>query len=682
MLAGKSFALLVLSACVLGLDAVHNHAQVTPIGKVVELMTDMAAKGEAMKKEEEVKFSAFSRWCVDQSRTKSNEIKQASATMEQLEASIEKSASTIKSLTSRIDELSEDVGRWNKDMKSIAEIRQRESVDFKATAADYGESVDALVQAIAVLKKQAFNRPQAELVQSLVQVRDLRMMPASAKKALTAFLQQAEPDERLFYEAPEAHGYEFQSGGVVDMLEKLRSEFRTKKTELEMEEKNAQHAFEQLTQQLTDNIENAEHEMSQKTVLRGETQKAKAEAEGDLALTTKDRDEDQKYLDDTTALCTLKTSDFESRQKLRAQEIEALHKAIEIISSHAVAGAGDAHLPALLQIQARRAHATILAQLRGDSRDPVQDRVAAFLSERARRSGSGLLSELSRHVASDPFTKVKKLIKDLIVKLMEEATAEMEHKGWCDSELASNKVTRDSRSADVMSLKSEIEDLTATIASLGQDIADLADAIKEIDTSVAKAIEDRTASKATNEQTIKEAKEAQIAVEQAIAVLKDYYAESSKATVLAQQTPDVDAPETFDKPYQGMMPEGGNVADFLEVVLTDFARLESETSSAEAQESDAHDKFLFEAKKDKALKENESQHKASTKVAKESELRSAEEELKMNQEQLDKAIAYFEKLKPSCVESGISYDDRVKRREEEIQSLQEALKILAGTDIE
>lgn len=681
MPAGMPLRCVVLSTIAYGAGAVSHAQTVTPITKVVELLKSMAAKGEAMKKEEEVKFSAFARWCTDQTATKKSEIKEGSARMEQLDASIMKASSTITSLSSRVAELNEDVGRWKADSKSISALRQKEAVDFHATAADYGESIDALTQAIAVLKKQAYSRPQAEFLESLVQVRDMRMLPSSAKKALTAFLQNAQPDDRLFNEAPQAHGYEFQSGGVVDMLEKLKDEFRTKKSELEIEEKNAQHAFELMSQQLTDNIEDAEHEVSQKSALRGETQKVKAEAEGDLAVTTKDRDEDQKYLDDMTGLCSMKSRDFESRQKLREQELEALSKAIEIISSKSVAGAGEAHLPALLQIQAKRAQSAVLAQLRGDLQGPLQDRVAAFLAERAHRSGSNLLSELSRHVASDPFTKVKKMIKDLIVKLMEEATAEMEHKGWCDAELASNKVTRDSKSADVLALKSTIEDLTATIASLGQDIADLADAVKDIDAAMAKAIEDRASSKAANEQTIKEAKDAQVAIEQAIAVLKDYYAESSQATAFVQQMPDLDAPETFDKPYQGMMPEGGNVADFLEVILTDFARLEAETASTEQEELTAHEKFLFEAKKDKALKENESKHKAASKVDKESELRSTEEELKMTQEQLDKAVAYFDKLKPSCVESGVTYEERVRRREEEIQSLQEALKILAGTDI-
>jgi len=90
---------------------------------------------------------------------------------------------------------------------------------------------------------------------------------------------------------------------------------------------------------------------------------------------------------------------------------------------------------------------------------------------------------------------------------------------------------------------------------------------------------------------------------------------------------------------------------------------------------------MFESKKDKALKEGESKLKSQTKTDKESALAQAQTDLKTTQEQLDKALEYFEKLKPTCVASGITYEERVKRREEEIVSLQEALKILAGTDL-
>merc|ERR1712203_1231198 len=205
---------------------------------------------------------------------------------------------------------------------------------------------------------------------------------------------------------------------------------------------------------------------------------------------------------------------------------------------------------------------------------------------------------------------------------------------------------------------------------------------KELEANMASATEERLASKAKNEQTIQEAKEAQAAVQHAMEVVKAYYAKSAEATALVQQSPAEDAPETFVKPYKGLLPEGGNVVDFLEVILTDFTRLETETTDDEASEDSHYKDFMFESKKSKALKENETKHKTAKKTDKESALHFAEDELKTTKEQLADAVAYYEKLKPSCVDSGISYEERVKRREEEIQSLQEALKILSGTDVD
>merc|ERR1719428_2825429 len=120
---------------------------------------------------------------------------------------------------------------------------------------------------------------------------------------------------------------------------------------------------------------------------------------------------------------------------------------------------------------------------------------------------------------------------------------------------------------------SEIEELTAEIAKLTQDISDLQAAVQELDEAMAKATEDRQASKEKNTQTIKEAKEAQEAVSQALAVLKDFYAKAGEATALAQQSPGEDAPESFDEPFKGQQAEGGGVIDFLEVISADFARL-------------------------------------------------------------------------------------------------------------
>merc|ERR1719199_158461 len=304
--------LILLAGISAAKEVTRAQSGVTPIQKVLTLMEEMKAKGIAAKNDEETKFSAFAQWCTNTKDAKNGEIGAGNQKMETLSAEIEKARVLINQLTDRILELEEDVGRWKTDEKSATTVRDAERADFTATVTDYTESIDAVSGAISVLKKREADKSQA----ALIQVSSLKLVPVASKKALAAFLQ----GDGLDYSAPEANAYEFQSGGVVDMLEKLNDEFSSKKTELEKEELGAQQGFEQISQQLHDNIENAEFEISKKTKHRADTQQSKAEQEGDLAQTTADRDEDQKYLDKTTALCTQKTSDFESRQKLRAEK--------------------------------------------------------------------------------------------------------------------------------------------------------------------------------------------------------------------------------------------------------------------------------------------------------------------------------------------------------------------------
>merc|ERR1719159_1895877 len=106
------------------------------------------------------------------------------------------------------------------------------------------------------------------------------------------------------------------------------------------------------------------------------------------------------------------------------------------------------------------------------------------------------------------------MIKDLIVRLMEEANEEAEHKGWCDTELSTNEQTRKEKTAAVETLHAEIDELKASIAKLTQEITDLTAEIAEIDKAVAEATAIREEEKATNEQTVKDSVEAQTAFDE------------------------------------------------------------------------------------------------------------------------------------------------------------------------
>merc|ERR1712232_608908 len=257
--------------------------------------------------------------------------------------------------TKEIAELDEDITIWKGDIKAATKVREIEKADYDALHKDYSESIDALQRAIAVLKKQAYDRKQASFVQ-VSALKKLNLIPADAKKAIDLFLMQ--DPEGLAVSAPEANAYDFQSSGIIEMLEKLLDKFIDERTTLEKEEMNSKHAYDMLMQDLKAQIAQATQDRDEKAETKAADLQAKADATGDLKDTTTTMLADKKYLADLTATCEQKASDFESRQQLRADEIVAIEKAIEIISSGAVAGNAEKHLPSLIQ------KASALAQLR------------------------------------------------------------------------------------------------------------------------------------------------------------------------------------------------------------------------------------------------------------------------------------------------------------------------------
>merc|ERR1719238_102000 len=117
----------------------------------------------------------------------------------------------------------------------------------------------------------------------------------------------------------------------------------------------------------------------------------------------------------------------------------------------------------------RGSRGVAFVQLRGQDGSPNQLRVAAWLHEQGERLNSRVLSALAIQARDDPFAKVKKMINDLITRLMEQANEEADHKGWCDTELSTNEQTRREKSAAVEGLHSEIDGLSSSIAQLGDE---------------------------------------------------------------------------------------------------------------------------------------------------------------------------------------------------------------------
>merc|ERR1719436_915373 len=127
-----------------------------------------------------------------------------------------------------------------------------------------------------------------------------------------------------------------------------------------------------------------------------------------------------------------------------------------------------------------------------------------------------------------------------------------------------------------------------------------------------------------------------------------------------------------------MQSENGGVIGMLEVILSDFSRLESDTKASEATAQSQFEEFMKLSEADKAAKKTEIEHKTAKMQDENQALQTAKGDLASTQKELQASLDYFEKLKPSCINSGVKFEDRVGRREQEIESLKEALRILSS----
>jgi len=630
---------------------------VTPVQKVVQMLNDMMAKGKKEMGEEQVNFAAYKQFCVSTDAEKKKAIKDGTAMVETLKANIEKAAADASTLSKEIGELNADIDAYQTDLDKATAVRKGEHADYSEVHADYSAAISACDRAIDTLKAGPGQSA------ALIQLSSMKKVPESAKKALETYLH-PEGESFLQLGAPEAKTYESSSGSVIEMVKDLGKKFEAERYELEKAEATKEGNYNMFAQELTDQIERADKQKTMKTTTKGERLQSKGDDENSLASTTATLAEDTKFLQDLTVECEQKAIDFEKRQELRQGELDAVAKAIEIMSGDAVSG-GTQHLPGLVQ--------TSLVQLRSGSSHSTQRKVADFLKSKAKKNGSKILALLAAKVEADPFKKVIKMIKDMITKLTEELNDEAEHKAFCDTELSTNKATRDEKTAQSDTLNAEIDKLTADTTKLGEEIAALVQAIADNDAAVVEATTIREAEKTKNTATIADAKAASAATAKALKVLKTFYEKASQATAMMQVP---GAPKSFDKPYTGMGGSSTGVVGMLEVIQSDFVRLESETTAAEDEAVGIYKQFMADSAEDKKVKDEDRKQKSMTKQKKDFDLNSAKEDLTGVTEELTAAMDYFEKLKPSCANPVISYEERVAQRDEELASLNDALNIL------
>merc|ERR1719377_510804 len=407
-----------------------------PVSKVITLLKDMLKQLQKEAEEDEEIYDAMACWCETNDKEKTKSIADAEARISDLTTKIEELTANSARLNTEIKNLEKEVAENQNALDKATAIRQKQLAEFNEEEKDLLESISALKAAVTVLSKHNsfIQMPRSHALGVAASVQNVMQKHASLlsgvlthkeRRAVSAFVQA--PEDYFDAEPTFKQSYAPQSGEIFGILKQMKETFESNLSASQKEEMANQKAYEDLKAAKEDEIAAGQNQIDSKTQELAETDEKNAQAKEDIEDTKASLSADEQFLLMLKEKCSMTDSEWEERQKTRQLEMEAVSKALAVLSSD------DAH-----DLFTKTFNPSFI-QKETSMHSERRSQASKLLSTVARKVQSPRLATLAVRVRLDAFTRVKKAIDDMVAQLLKEKEDEIKHKDFCVDEFNTNE---------------------------------------------------------------------------------------------------------------------------------------------------------------------------------------------------------------------------------------------------
>jgi len=650
-----------------------------PVSKVITLLKDMLKQLEKEATEDEEIYDKLACWCETNDKEKTKSIADAEAKIEDLTTKIEELTALSARLNTEIKNLESEVAKNQEALDKATAIREKQLAEFNAEEKDLLESISALKAAVTVLSKHqggAFLQlPQSHLlgVATTLQHELQKHAPLlrgiitpSQRRSAASFIQA--PQDYFDAKPTFKQSYAPQSGEIFGILTQMLETFEANLSQSQKEEMENQKAYEDLKAAKEAEIAAGQEQIDKKTSELADTDEKNAAAKEDIEDTKKSLSADEEFLMMLKEKCSMTDKEWEERQKTRQLEMEAVSKALAVLSGD------DAH-----DLFTRTFNPAFLQE--GTQNTMRREQASKLLSEMAKKLNSPRLSALAYRVRLDAFTRVKKAIDDMVAQLLKEKEDEIKHKDFCVDEFNTNQLQTEKKEREKKDLIAKIEDLEMTIKALTDAITKLKSEIAEMQLQMKRAGEDREKENKEFQTTVADQRATQKLLKAALTVLQDFYGKKAAFLQSHKQEPAGPPPPPGFEEYKKNAASGG-VMDMISQIISDAKAMEAEAIRSEEDAQKAYEDFVKETNASIEAKSKEIVNKSSEKAKAEDELVETKEAKEAVMLELEQLSNYNAELHQSCDFVMKNFDVRQTARDEEIEALKQAKAILSGAKFE
>mmetsp|Transcript_50371 Transcript_50371/g.107905 ORF Transcript_50371/g.107905 Transcript_50371/m.107905 type:complete len:732 (-) Transcript_50371:50-2245(-) len=677
-----------------------------PVRKVVTMLQAMQTKVSEEGEKEADLYKKFNCYCKTSGGDLADSVSAAEGKVPTLTADITAVGEQKVQTEQELSQAKTERAAAKAAMDEATAIREKEAAAFAAEKAEAGGDVASLEKAIAVIEKG-------------VSGAFLQTPMASKLKKLALATQDMASDDRQtilsFLSGEQGDGYAPQSGEIVGILKQMMETMAKGLAESTKAEEEAISSYEGLMAAKKKELDALTAAIETKTARVGELAVSLVEKQNDLDDTEESLAEDKKFLANLESTCAAKATQWEERQKTRADELAALAETIKVLNDDDALDLFKKTLPSA---------ATSFVQVQ-EGAGAVRQRALAALRRGARPGRVSLdFIALALRGKKVGFEKVVTMIDDMAAALKQEQTDDDNKKDYCGKELDLTEDAKKGHERSVAEAEAAIASAKDSLATLAEEMKALETGIKALDKSVAEATEQRKAEHAeftelmASDSTAKEliafAKnrlnkfynpklyvpppKRELSEEDRIVVnmggeappteapggiagtgIGAFVQISSRRQLLAGQVAPPPPPETFGA-YATKSQESTGVIAMMDLLVKD---LDKEMTEAETSEKDAQADYEIAMKDSAEKRASDSKalgDKGTAKADGEAALESHKESKASASKELMSTMQVIQSLHTDCDWLIEHFDVRKEARSSEIESLGQAKAVLSGAD--
>jgi len=648
-----------------------DEAKNRPVSKVIDLLKDMKKQLEEEAKADEEVYDKFACWCETNDKEKTKAIADAEARINDLNIAIEELTAASVRLNKEIKILEKEVSENQASLAKATALREKDLSEFNEGEKDLLQSIGALKAAIVVLSK---HHPSALLQgrMSAGQVMQVALtlqhemqnhgellegvLSPTQQKKIEAFIE--------MNQAPSAGSYAPASGEILGILKQMLESFESDLTQEQKDELQGQTDYENMKATKEEEIAAGIDQIDTKTQELAMTDEKNAQAKTDLEDTEESLAADQKFLANLKEQCAAMDAEWEMRQKTRAEEIEAVGKALEFLTSDE---AHDLFTRTFNFVQTRRI---------SKKQSKIREQASQLLANVARKNNNPKLITLALSIRLDAFTKVKKAIDDMIAELTKQQADEVKMKEYCRDALNTNLRSTQDKEREKTTLEHKIDDLTMTIEELTESIETLKAEIEEMTVQRKRAGEDREKENKEFQEVVADQRATQTLLKKALEVLKGFY-EKKAAFMQEHGKKGKQEPPPGFKSYQKNENSGG-VMGMIQNIINDAKIAEAEAIKAEEDAQKQYETFVKDTNASIEEKSKDIVNKTEEKAKAEQMKVEATEKLEKVTTDLENLASEAADLHAECDFVLKNFDIRQEARASEIEALKQVKAILSG----